>query len=280
MTKIEWTHAPGFKGETWNPATGCRKVSAGCKNCWAEGQFPRSYKRHGRVFTDVQFHPERLSQPLRWRKPRMIAVNLMGDLFHDDVTTKQIAAVFGVMAACPQHTFLVLTKRPEKMRQWFEWIVTRYTGAGFVSPAYFCRGKTFDYGIDLNPETSTWPIPKVWIPWPLPNVWLGVSVENQETADERIQVLRDTPASIRFVSCEPLLGPIDTSCPSVPHTGGPWPDWWIVGGESGNRARPMDPDWARNIRNQCKSAGVPFFFKQMAKKAPIPEDLMIREFPS
>lgn len=214
-TKIEWTDA------TWNPVTGCAKVSQGCKNCYAE----RDWKRlsampqtvyFGRKFTDVATHNDRLGQPLRWKRPRRIFVNSMSDLFHLDVPDDFIERVFAVMAHAKQHTFQVLTKRPDRMRH-----VARYIA-------------------DINGR-------------PLPNVWLGVSVEDQETADERIPILLDTPAAVRWISAEPLLGPINLHERL---------DWVVAGGESGPNARPMHPDWLRSLRDQCNAAGVDFLFKQ------------------
>lgn len=279
---IEWTDA------TWNPVTGCDKISAGCKNCYAEQLHTMRYKAHlaGKKiaptyhtpFTDVQLHSERLDQPLRWRKPRRIFVNSMSDLFHESVPDEFIEEVFAVMAVCPQHTFQVLTKRPERMAQWFA-----------ASRSMFVAGAAQQAGyrhLLPNIPMNEW--------WPLPNVWLGVSVENQEQADARIPHLLQTPAAVRFLSCEPLLAEVDVRdylpnktqwCPT--HGGPPsYPvcdcgkvDWLICGGESGRLARDMHPMWARDLRDQCKSAGVPFFMKQMADKAPIPVDLMVRESP-
>lgn len=241
-TKIEWaTHQ-------WNPVTGCSKVSQGCKHCYAEREWPRLAAPRakpniytGRAFTDVMCHPEKLDIPLGWTKPRRIFVNSMSDLFHESVPDSFIIDVFNVMHDAKQHTFQVLTKRPERMRD-------------------FLIGTS---GCGMGGEL-------------MPNVWLGVSVEDQTTADERIPVLLQIPAAVRWISAEPLLGPIDLFCkPSYiwkaahkehgPY--GPiserWPIHWIVvGGESGPQARPMDPDWVRLLRDQCQYAGVPFFFKQ------------------
>ncbi|MRR49405.1 MAG: phage Gp37/Gp68 family protein [Rhodocyclaceae bacterium] len=262
-SKIEWTDA------TWNPVTGCTKVSAGCKHCYAERTWARlsanpTTRYHGRAFTDVQCHIDVLHQPLRWTKPRRIFVNSMSDLFHPDVPDRFIADVFGVMAACPQHTFQVLTKRPERMRNLLR--------AG-------CMGR-----FESDVEEAAAMYLDDWVQWPLKNVWLGVSVEDQATADERIPLLLQTPAAVRWVSAEPLLGPVDLnyafgiptgagkgSCPM--HLAGVCPEglrpkgeqhlhWVIVGGESGPKARPMNPDLVRSLRDQCAAAGVPFMFKQ------------------
>ncbi|MFT3964092.1 DUF5131 family protein [Propionivibrio sp.] len=225
-SKIEWTD------ETWNPVTGCTKISAGCKHCYAEREWPRMTKLvpsyAGRAFTDMRCHPERLEQPLLWKRPRRIFVNSMSDLFHEDVPVDFIRAVFEVMARCPQHTFQILTKRAERMQ--------------------FLLWSEFD-----------------WIP--LPNVWLGVSVENQEIADARIPLLLETPAAVRWISAEPLLGAIDVERYLEFYIGGSLHDafgldWVVVGGESGPSARPMHPDWVRSLRDQCADSEIPFLFKQ------------------
>ncbi len=212
-SKIEWTD------KTWNPVTGCTKVSQGCKNCYAERIHER-FNGQG-SFKKVLAHPERLDQPLKWKKPFKIFVNSMSDLFHEDVPFEFIMEVLFVIRKCPQHTFQILTKRPQRMLDFF----TKYAecGAGH-------------------------------------NIWLGVSVEDQATADERIPLLLQVPAAVRFLSCEPLLWAIDL------HIDWLWCyshiNWIIAGGESGPGARPMHPDWAISIRDQCQVAGVPFFFKQ------------------
>ena len=235
---IEWTDA------TWNPVTGCTKVSPGCDHCYAETFAERFRGVPGHHFErgfDVTLRPERLDQPLRWRRPRRIFVNSMSDLFHDDVPDSFIATVFDVMRSAPQHTFQVLTKRHGRMRS----LLRKWT-----------------------PITGTPP----WVftgPWPLPNVWLGVSVEDQHWADIRIPALLQTPAAIRWISAEPLLGPVTFRWASWEpvrdrdHLDGLRRlDWVVVGGESGRGARPMDPEWARSLRDQCQQAGVPFLFKQ------------------
>lgn len=238
-TNISWTHA------TWNPVTGCSKVSAGCKNCYAERDWARlghlpTYK--GRAFTDVACHPERLDQPLRWRRPRRIFVNSMSDLFHPAVPDEFIDQVFAVMSMAGHHTFQVLTKR--RMRDYFL--------GGARERITFAVGRHIGVrGVDIR--------------WPLPNVWLGVSVENQDAADERIPLLLQTPAAVRWVSAEPLLGPVTLwSDWLLEHRAITKPslDWLVVGGESGPKARGMDPEWARSLRDQCAAAGVPFHFKQ------------------
>jgi len=263
---IEWTDA------TWNPVTGCTKVSQGCKNCYALRDWPRLSANpkltayHGRQFTDVRCHPERLDQPLRWRRPRRIFVNSMSDLFYPGLPDEFIDQVFAVMALAPRHTFQVLTKRPARM---WEYLVRAHGNGtprreGIVKGrAWSMLGKMEKYAHrDVNGR-----------PWPLPNVWLGVSVEDQATADERIPILLDTPAAVRWVSAEPLLGPVNLGEPlSGPvngwHTALDHLDWVVAGGESGPKARPSHPDWFRSLRDQCKAAEVPFLFKQWGEYAP------------
>ena len=208
-SSIEWTEA------TWNPATGCTKVSAGCKNCYAE-RFARRLKamdnpRYARGF-EVTLHSDLLDLPLRWRQPRVIFVNSMSDLFHEAIPLSFIQSVFATMQAAHWHAFQVLTKRAERLSEL-----------------------------------------AAILPWP-GNVWMGVSVERQDYA-WRVDLLRRVPAAVRFVSCEPLLGPLSIDLKGV--------GWVIVGGESGPHARPMHPAWARALRDQCKSSGVPFFLKQL-----------------
>lgn len=238
-TKIEWTDS------TWNPVTGCTRVSEGCRNCY----MARTVPRQGLDPWKVVLHHDRLDQPLKWKKPRRIFVNSLSDLFHDDVPFEFIHEVYATMRQSPQHTYQILTKRPKRMME-------------CVS-----RIKSFEL--------------MGWAKGFYSHVWLGVSIENQETADERIPLLLQTPAAKRFVSAEPLLGPIDLTripveCGGVCALRGARPawhplDWVIAGGESGPGARPMHPDWARSIREQCQAAGVPFFFKQWGEWKPISE---------
>jgi protein gp37 len=239
---IEWTDA------TWNPTTGCTRVSAGCDHCYIDRTPPfrighRQFDKPGiGGTTGVMLHPERLDQPLRWKRPRRIFVNSLSDLFHDEIPADFIADVFAVMREASQHIFQVLTKRPRRMHN----LLTHWATEG---------GYT-----DL----------------PLPNVWLGTSVEDQKAADLRIPVLMQTPAAVRFLSAEPLLGPIDLGpFMNDDFMGGDIEDfihWIIVGGESGPHARPMHPDWARHLRNQCVSHGIAYFFKQWGEWTPAPED--------
>lgn len=281
-TKIEWAE------RTWNPVRGCSRVSEGCRNCYAERQAAR-FSGEGQPWNGfvrwqsrvsglqyenpkaagsadprwtgrVELIPEKLTEPLSWQKPARVFVNSMSDLFHESLSDEAIAAVFVAMAAAPQHQFLVLTKRAKRMRRWFSETITGATREQMV-------------------RSPIW-IPK-WPGWPLPNVWLGVSVEDQSSADERIPHLLATPAAKRVVSYEPALGPVDFRNWIDPHgchghsaigDGSdlqscdgciPYIDWVIVGGESGPGARPCDVAWIRSAVEQCKAAGVPCFVKQL-----------------
>lgn len=267
-SSIEWTD------KTWNPVRGCTRVSEGCRHCYAERVAARfsgpgqpyeglvtsklkvisddEQRIEARWTGDVRFIASALVEPLRWRKPQRVFVNSMSDLFHDGFSNEQIAAVFGVMAACPQHTFIVLTKRAGRMRAWFEWIAS--------TPRLLCAAAAVIHiGRALEDGAAE--------TWPLPNVILGVSVENQAAADERISDLLATPAAVRCISAEPLLGPLDLSAPCPPNAR-PFlrsPDrisWVIAGCESGAGARPCDIAWLRSLRDQCAAAAVPFFLKQ------------------
>lgn len=207
-SSIEWTEA------TWNPVTGCTQISPGCAHCYAKTFAERFEGVPGHPYEvgfAVTLRPDRLEQPLQWRQSRLIFVNSMSDLFHEEVPDSYIKAVFDVMAAAPWHQFQVLTKRAQRL-------------AALSSSLKWSE-----------------------------NVWAGVSIENQRWT-QRLAYLRATPAAVRFLSCEPLLGPLVLNLQGI--------DWVIVGGESGHRARRMNPDWARSIKEQCLSAGVPFFFKQ------------------
>lgn len=255
-TKIEWADA------TWNPITGCTKVSPGCDHCYASTlaeRFrgtPDHYFEHG---FDVQLRPDKLDQPLRWTKPRRVFVNSLSDLFHDDVPDEYIARIFAVMALAPQHRFMVLTKRHGRMRSLLNG--ERFKDEVLTQIAF--AAAQHDLG---------WPPPQGY-DWPLPNVWIGVTVEDQQRADLRIPALLDTPAAVRFLSCEPLLGPVNLarSWLGAKMDQGPCDprvDWVICGGESGPDARPMHHDWARVLRDQCQAAGIPFHFKQWGEWVP------------
>jgi protein gp37 len=235
-TSIEWTDT------TWNPTTGCDKISAGCDNCYALTMARRlkamgqaKYQTDGDPRTSgpgfgLAVHPDTLGEPFKWRKPRKVFVNSMSDLFHAKVPMEFVRRVFEVIEATPQHTYQVLTKRAARL-------------------------------------------PKVAdkLPWPS-NLWLGVSAEDQEQANLRIPALLATPAKVKFISAEPLLGPVvlrDDWIGLDPYSRDKASlNWVIVGGESGPNARPMAPDWARHLRDQCVSAGVPYFFKQWGSWAP------------
>jgi protein gp37 len=209
-TSIEWTD------KTWNPTTGCAKVSPGCKNCYAEALTKRFKNHFGNGFA-FTMHPERLEQPRHWRSPSRIFVNSMSDLFHEEMPLHYLQQIFETMAACPQHIFQILTKRHERM-------------------------------LELASELA----------WPK-NVWMGVSVESQNYV-HRIKYLRRVPAHIRFLSCEPLLGPLKLELEGI--------HWVISGGESGPRRRRIDPEWVISIRDQCSSARVAFFHKQWGGLTP------------
>lgn len=232
QTKIEWAE------KTWNPISGCTKISESCQHCYAERMSKRlagrcGYEKHNPF--RVTIHPDKISEPLRWRKPSRIFVCSMGDLFHEDVPFMEIAKIFGHMHTAYWHTYLLLTKRPKRMAEFLKW---------FVGPEW--RGA-----------------------WPneYPHLWLGVTAENQARADERIPTLLQIPAAVRFVSIEPCLSDINLG----PYL---W-DYYdqgsrrplnklhqvICGGETGPGARPMHPGWVRSLRDQCRAAGTPFFFK-------------------
>lgn len=265
-TGISWTDA------TWNPIRGCSRVSEGCRHCYAEAQAARIVRMgNGKptaydgivklVPTGVSAHAPRADRmEARWTG----VVRLVPEHLADPLRWKKIAAVFGVMAACPQHTFQILTKRARRMREWFEWagrlnlLDLRGFAQTFLTEEY--RPYAFRRGTA----------------WPLPNVWIGVSVENQDAADERIPELLDTPAAVRFLSCEPLLGEVSLFAllrgalrdQCLEKLGGsrrtPGIDWVIAGCESGPEARPCDVAWLRSLRDQCAEDGVPFFLKQAA----------------
>jgi protein gp37 len=307
-TPIEWTE------ETWNPTRGCSRVSEGCRNCYAEKQALR-FSANGQPFqgftTKVNGHAawtgrvelieKRLEEPLHWKRPRRVFVNSMSDLFHESLPDAAIDRVVAVMARCPQHTFQILTKRPDRMRA--------YITAGF---GFYARRRVQDV---LKPVY--WRLAdRLIYNWPLPNVWLGVSVEDQATADSRIPVLLKTPSAVRFVSYEPALGLIDfrniregtidalsgsdfdqITSPPLRRTSDkrrnlPPLDWVIVGGESGPGARPFDIEWARSVINQCRLYGVACFVKQIGACSGVvtahhkggnpdewPPDLRVREYP-
>lgn len=291
-SSIEWTDASWTPIRARNTETGkvgwhCVHKSDGCKHCYAERMnlwqgtglpFKPGLVDAGKV--ELFLDEDLLLQPLRWKKPRMIFVCSMTDLFADFVPVAWIDRLFGVMALCPQHTFQVLTKRSDRMRQY----LTSGWQVRLLNEIRILTDVAPNQGVMLKTTNGS-----------LPNVWLGTSAENQATADERIPHLLATPAWVRFVSAEPLLGPIDLGLEGAVHhhpanvqspeldalvaaamhalrrkddVAGI--DWVIVGGESGKQARPMHPDWARSLRDQCRAAGVAFFFKQWGEWAPAP----------
>ena len=266
-TKIEWCD------EVWNPVTGCTKVSAGCKNCYAERMAKRLGGRFGYPPAPDQFqvtlHPELLDKPARWRKPRRVFVNSMSDLFHPDVPDEFIWRIFETMTrGNRRHTYMILTKRPERMLSWFNNFQERF----------------WHYHAPDEPQREF-----VSALWPDPCLWLGVSVEDQKSANERLPILAQIPAAKRFVSCEPLLGPVDLAewispcaCGCDGHGS---IDWVIVGGESGPWARPMDLEWAESIVIQCQDVGIPVFVKQLGgypdkrnRMEEWPEELRVRQW--
>lgn len=265
---IEWTDA------TWNPLTGCTKVSEGCRNCYAirmarrmDGQgvgYDGTTTGGPNWSGQINLLHERLDQPLRWTKPRRVFVNSMSDLFHPDVPTSFIDKVWGVMAASPEHIFQVLTKRPDRMR---DYVQDLYRETGRLNSWLYDGSGTFKLrGLPYDAQERA---AKVFREEPYPeNIWLGTSVEHQDAANERIPALLDCWASVRFLSCEPLLGEVNIYEAGHPHGVGAGLEWVIVGGESGPGARPMHPDWVRSLLTQCRNAGTDFFFKQWGAWAP------------
>jgi len=319
-TKIEWTstrNADGTvtPGATWNPITGCSVVSAGCKHCYAmklAGTRLRSHPSREGLTVDtkagpvwngaVRFNEKWLHQPMSWRRARFVFVCAHGDLFHENVPDEWIDKVFAVMALSPNHTFQVLTKRPQRMLEYLRGVTLERIADRFGCPPeglFNINNHELRVRLTGKPEGARRHYEgKLVEQWPLPNVWLGTSVEDQAAANERIPFLLQCPAAVRWLSCEPLLGPLDLTldglvcrpCPNMPEfpimdpttgafeccsdcdytgVGSEWGiDWVVVGGESGVNARPMQRDWARALRDQCKAASVPFFFKQWGEFAP------------
>lgn len=279
-TSIEWTET------SWNPLRGCSRVSEGCRNCYAETVANR-FKGPGMPYEGLiakggQWNgkirplPEKLEEPLRWRKPRRVFVNSMSDLFHENVPFEFIASVFSIMSVTTRHTYQILTKRPERVIEFFDWAVDQ-TIPGWPDDSRIIEA--WPDGLEWKGYDNCGPV------FPYDNIWIGVSVEDQITANERIPLLLRIPASVRWISAEPLLGPINVTfaqctCPAPgdalrtrhllgcpadrrPHRHCHWSiDWVVVGGESGSNARPMDLRWARALRDQCVATNTPFFFKQ------------------
>ena len=277
---IQWTDA------TWNPVRGCTRVSEGCRNCYAERQAVRMSGPGGayqglvrmapsgpRWTGEVRCVPELLDQPLRWKRPRLVFVNSMSDAFHDKIPAEFIAAMFGVMAVAEQHTFQLLTKRPERAADWF-WEYERNARVCPTRAALALRvavGAMRDTaqgaalhllkGASSRAEVAAPGVPE----WPLRNLWMGISAEDQAALDLRAPILQRIPAAVRWWSLEPLLGPLNLKLD--PRRGGEpdlWtPDWVVVGGESGPGARPCNLTWIQSIVDQCQDAGVPVFVKQL-----------------
>lgn len=280
-TGINWTDA------TWAPARGCSRISEGCRNCYAE-RIAARFSKPGQPFhgfaqvvaprdlldatggrrngwtRKVAFQPDQLAVPLRWKRPRRIFCSSMTDIFHESLANEEIAAMFGVMAACPQHTFQCLTKRPKRMREWFAWVSADKPEHQAAVDCYHDADELLEGRMPVT----------LGLIWPLPNVWIGTSVEDQDAADERIPDLLATSAAVRFLSCEPLLGPLDLSSwlmRPVDHisiatgevrSAASGLSWIIAGCESGPGARPCDVAWLRSLRDQCAAASVPYFLKQ------------------
>ncbi len=298
---IEWLWPQGYTGMAWNPITGCTKVSPGCANCYAETMSIRFKNVHGyggnylpnsSGRADILFHEDRLQQPFRWKNPRCVFVNSVSDLFHEDVSFEWVDKIMAVIALNPKHLFLVLTKRPERMLEYFQ--------EGDSILADRCQDvatmATQKFGIvwDSRGSNKTLYPPHSWYRdvsnrhpfpgWPLPNLWLGTSVENQHFADERLPILRQVPAVVRWASIEPLLGPInfdlhferhDTNGRNITGLAGLWDesdttslDWAVFGGESGAGARPMHPAWLYKGVSAADQAGIPVFFKQWGQHRP------------
>jgi protein gp37 len=311
---ISWTD------QTWNPIRGCSRVSQGCVNCYAEAVANRfsapgaPYEglvdAHGRWNGVIRVVEDHMLDPIAWGSPRRIFVNSMSDLFHENVPEAVIVDIFAVMALTPRHQYQILTKRPERMAQWF-------SGPAFAATQSAAK-RIVEGWMDKHPKN--WARFMVNAPvrvtlagmsmkihthftWPLDNVWLGISCEDQETADERIPKLMQSSAKVHWISAEPLIAPIDLvpflkcNCRlSDSFNAPPWShaplcpcrcrlDWVVVGGESGPNARPMDLQWARDMKAACTHYGVAYHFKQTGGRhthndVPIPEDLDIREYPA
>lgn len=294
--KIAWLNTPGMKPRTWNMIYGCSHASEGCHNCYGErmanrqkhialaaikaGRNPGKSANYIDVITDgkwngeVRFCEKALMEPMSWRKPSLVFVESMGDLFHESVPVEWIDKVMAIVAFCAQHQFMFLTKRAGRMREYMVRVEAAQPGS-FIDHDLYDHWR-YETGAHDHEQPE----------FPLPNLWLGVTCENQEQADKRIPDLLATPAAHRFVSIEPMLGPVDLE---RPHTHdchalkctkhGACPPWYIqeidyviCGGESGPGARPIHPDWVRSIRDQCAAAEVPFMFKQWGEWAPFDQE--------
>lgn len=272
MSTIEWLRSDdGTQGVSWNPVTGCSPQSAGCLNCYAAALASRGMSQDHRGLTTnkkrrnatgklvnlpvfngtIRLHPERLEHPLSWRKPRRVFVNSMSDLFHPKVPFVFIAAVFGTMAVADQHTYLVLTKNPRRAAQWYEWIAARTTMFEDSDLPQVENSTLIRTTANLLLRLRGMPCR-----WPIQNVQLGVSAEDQPNWNARVPELARCPASVHWVSIEPMLG-------SIRMHGLKGLDWIVVGGESGPGARPFDVEWAEQIVEQCDAEHVPVFVKQL-----------------
>lgn len=298
-TSIEWTHREGTKGVTWNPVTGCDRISAGCDHCYAltlakrlKAMGAAKYQNDGDPRTSgpgfgVTTHADALTIPLGWRKPRTVFVNSMSDLFHAKVPQEFVAQVFAVMAATPQHTYQILSKRPERMARMLTDLCD--CGDGHMPGVHFKSAMSWaatphspTYVPGLTTKTGRLAQTCTDEMMPLPGVWLGTSIESDKHVG-RADHLRATPAAVRFISAEPLLGPL----PSLDLTG---IDWLIIGGESGPGSRPLDLGWVRDLIGRARDAGTAVFVKQLGAVwagggkggdwSSWPDDLRIREYPA
>jgi protein gp37 len=277
MSKIQWTD------ETWNPIVGCSRISEGCQNCYAESgansarlqQF-KQYQKVSDWNGQVEFVESQLVKPLKWKKPRKIFVCSMSDLFHENVSDEWICEIFAYMCIAKQHTFQILTKRPERMKKFLQSSMMKIGIANYIDEHFSDKFAHQDYYI------------------PASNIWIGTTCENQKALAQRLPYLLETPAAVRFLSCEPLLEDIYLALDEFDSK----PDWVIVGGESGTGARKCSLNWIRSIINQCSAADVPVFVKQLGQNAvdelgnkvklksrkggdisEFPEGLKVREFP-
>jgi len=276
-TKIGWTHVPGYKGVSWNPLTGkegrfhCTKVSAGCEHCYAERYNIRFSRLPFKVGADeIVLSEPKLELPKTWtRKKRAVFVCSMTDLFHERVTYEMRDRIWAVMALCQDHIFMVLTKREQQLADYMlsrtenlehiTFQIELLLHAGWTTPKNMTVEKVerpFIHPL-TGEKRGTTKVTEISYPWPLPNVWLGVTAEDQDCFDRRVPKLAAVPAEKRFVSMEPMLGPIDASLllPAL--------DWVLIGGESGIGARPMRERWVRAVLEQCRSRRVPAYVKQM-----------------
>lgn len=261
-TSIEWTQNPdGSPGRTWNPTRGCEEISPGCARCYAKTFAERWRGVKGHPYEqgfDPRLVLEKLWEPLSWRKPTRVFVNSMSDLWLDGFDRDYIAAVFGVMAACPQHTFITLTKRADRLIDWFEWMAVQ-TGGPMCHAAHAALMQEYEQEVIGEPFHAKH-CPDPHGPWPLPNVWVGTSVENKKHGVPRIGQLRKVPATVRVLSIEPLLEDLgDLDLTGI--------GWVLVGGESGPRSRLCELAWIRKVVAQCREQGVPVFVKQVGAMA-------------